>query len=320
MKFKLYFFSNSDLNYKSIGRIRLLMAIALPIVLSCAITAYVMHDGLDPLGLESLLTLNMAHENQELKTRLVSMDQKLIDFQLDMKSFGNSDNQIRTAENLPPIPEDERKAAIGGVEINEDYGLSSDENGLLANATKSLELLEREARLEVSSYANISERYKSNQELFKHIPAIDPIRGGIVIDQFGLRLHPILHVLLMHQGVDIEAGPGTPVHATGDGVVSYVGRRGGYGNVVEIDNGFGYSTLFAHLEKQLITERQKVTRGQVVGLVGNTGLSTGPHLHYGVMKNGIYVNPEFYFFSGRDYNIDGLYDIIAARRNPSKGS
>ncbi|MFZ1081785.1 MAG: hypothetical protein WAO19_07655, partial [Candidatus Kryptoniota bacterium] len=232
MIFKLYFFSNSDLKYKSIERIRLLAAIALPIILSSTITAYVMHTGLDPLGLETLLAHNMAHKNSELKAQLVSVNQKLNDFQSVMKSLGKSDNQIRTLENLSPIPEDERRAAIGGVEINEDYGLPSDENGLLANAMKSLDLLQREANLESLSYVQISAKYKSNEELFKHIPAIDPIRNGMVIDKFGLRFHPILHVLLIHEGIDIEAGRGTLVHATGDGVVSYGGRRGGYGNVV----------------------------------------------------------------------------------------
>ena len=157
------------------------------------------------------------------------------------------------------------------------------------------------------------QKYKTNQRLFRHIPAIEPIRGGIISDGFGMRFHPILRMMLMHEGIDIEAPVGTPVHVTGNGVVTYVGRRGGYGNVVEVDNGFGYSTLYAHLSHFLVKEGQKVKRGEVIALSGDTGLSTGPHLHYGVMKDGVFVNPADYFFKGHQYESNKLYNVLARK-------
>ena len=240
-----------------------------------------------------------------LKAQLSSLDNKLQEFQLSINNLERSDDQLRTSVNLPQIPADLRKVAIGGVEINSDYGLSGTANELIGEATSTIELLGRKAKLQEQSYLDILKKYKKNQELFVHVPAIDPIRDGIESDGFGMRVHPILHIRLMHEGLDIVANVGTSVHVTGDGVVSYVGRRGGYGNVVEVNHGFGYSTLYGHLLRATVACGQRVLRGQVIALSGNTGLSTGPHLHYEVRKNGVHVDPTEYFFNGRES--DALY-------------
>jgi len=309
--FRIYHFSNFDLKYKAIGRSSLIVMIALPIILSSAITRYVMNKGWDILGIGNFRIASLSNENYKLKARLVSLNGKLDDIKDYFDRLGKSDQLLRISVNLPMIPPDERKASIGGVEVNTDYGVSPTSDSLISDAVQALDLLNRTAKFQESSYTDILNKYKTNQRLFAHMPAIDPIRGGTIEDGFGMRYHPILHMRMMHDGVDIDAPAGTQVHATGDGLVSYVGRRGGYGNVVEINNGFEYITLFAHLKKALVTDGEKIKRGQVIGLVGDTGLSTGPHLHYGVMKNGIFVDPEFYFFSGREYNLNGLYDTVA---------
>ena len=109
-------------------------------------------------------------------------------------------------------------------------------------------------------------------------------------------MHPILHILRMHEGIDFEAEVGTPVYATGNGVISFVGHRGGYGLAVEINHGFGYVTVYAHLSKTEVKEGQRVKRGQEIAKTGDTGLSTGPHLHYEVRHNGIALNPNQFFF------------------------
>lgn len=310
---RLYYYSKSDLAYRSVARGKVWAGIILVMVLSAVLTAYSGQLGIDPFGLRELHADNIAGENASLKSRLAALDSKLNGFQEYMKTLGKSDNVIRTSVNLPIIPEGMQKAPIGGVEENSDYGISRGASRLISHAAEALDELNREAELQENSYANVMRKYESNQRLFRHIPAIEPIRGGIISDGFGMRFHPILRMMLMHDGIDIEAPVGTPVHVTGNGVVTYVGRRGGYGNVVEVDNGFGYTTLYAHLSHFLVKEGQKVKRGEVIALSGDTGLSTGPHLHYGVMKDGVFVNPADYFFQGRQYESKKLYDVLARK-------
>ncbi|MFZ1082248.1 MAG: M23 family metallopeptidase [Candidatus Kryptoniota bacterium] len=310
---KLYYYSKSELSFKAIGGNRLSLAIVSMMLISSVLTMACGCFGLDLFGLKSLRAESMSRENTVLKAQLASLDRKLDDFQLMMKDLGKSDDQLRISVNLPLIPNDTRKVAVGGVEVNRDYGVSSDANELIANATNTLDVLSREASLQRQSYTSILNKYQSNQKLFAHIPAIDPIRNGVITDGFGMRFHPILRMRIMHEGIDIVADYGTPVYATGDGTVSYVGPRGGYGTAMEIDHSFGFATVYGHLSKSLVREGQKVKRGQVVALSGNSGLSTGPHLHYEVIKNGVHVDPTAYFFNGREYNESGLYSELTTK-------
>ncbi len=304
---KLYYFSKSDLRFKAIGKGRLSIVVVSLMLLASVVTMLSGYFGLDLFGLKSLRADSMSRENSVLKAQLASLNRKLDAFQNTIKSLGQSDEQLRTSVNLPPIPDDVRKAAVGGVEVNRDYGVSSNANELIANATNTLDALDRESKLQAQSYVDIMNKYQNNQKLFAHIPAIDPVHNGVMSDGFGMRYHPILRIRLMHEGIDLVADVGTSVYATGDGNVSYVGPRGGYGTVVEINHGFGYTTLYGHLSKALVREGQKVKRGQVIALSGDSGLSTGPHLHYEVLKNGIHVDPTAYFFVGREYGESGLY-------------
>ncbi len=307
----LYYYSKSDLKYKAIGGVGLSFALASLVLLSSLLTMISGFFGVDLFGLKNLRAESMARENSVLEAQLASLNRRLSEFQLTMKDLAKSDGQLRTAVNLPAVPVDVRKVAVGGASENTDFGLSSEADKMLATAAETLDKLGRETTLQEKSYAEILLKFKDNRQLFAHIPAIDPIRGGIISDGFGMRYHPILHMKLMHEGIDLVADVGTPVHATGAGVVSYVGQRGGYGNVVEIDHGFGYSTVYGHLEKALVREGQSVKRGQVIALSGDSGLSTGPHLHYEVIKNGVHVNPVAYFFNGREYNEAAFYSELA---------
>ncbi len=304
---KLYYFSKSDLSFKAIGKGRLSLMVVSLMLLASLMTMTSGYLGLDLFGLKSLRANSMSRENSVLKAQLASLNRQLDAFQNIMKGLGQSDEQLRTSVNLPPIPVDIRKAAVGGVEVNRDYGVSSNANELIADATATLNTLERESKLQAQSYVDIMNKYQNNQKLFAHIPAIDPVRDGTISDGFGMRYHPILRMRLMHEGIDLVADVGTNVHATGDGTISYVGPRGGYGTVVEINHGFGYSTLYGHLSKSLVRGGQKVKRGQIIALTGDSGLSTGPHLHYEVLKNGVHVDPTAYFFTGRDYGEAGSY-------------
>ena len=123
-----------------------------------------------------------------------------------------------------------------------------------------------------------------------------PVAGHIT-SSFGLRMHPILRTLRMHKGIDIGAPWGTPVHAAMDGIVSFAGRTGGYGNFIKLNSGGNIATGYGHLSRIMVRNGERVSRGQLIGAVGSTGLSTGPHLHWEVWKNGISVNPRSMSFS-----------------------
>ncbi len=311
---KFYLYSNRDLKYKPLHASRLAGIVVSLILTSSVLTALASDNGMDLFGWKIFRVDKMEHERSVLKSRLAAVNLKLNGYETNMDKLAKLDNGIRVAVDLRPIPAGERKVAVGGVAIDRDYGLPQNEDTLIAGAVDKMGIVDREARLEEQSLKAIRAKQKTDLVLFRHIPAIEPIRGGIITSPFGIRFHPILHVMLMHQGIDIGCDVGSHVHATGDGVVTYVGREGGYGNAIEIDNGFGYTTLFAHLSKFLVRVGEKVKRGQVIGLSGDTGLSTGPHLHYGVMKNGVFVNPESYFFFGREYETNRLYGPVASKK------
>lgn len=130
------------------------------------------------------------------------------------------------------------------------------------------------------------------------IPAIRPIKNMKRISSgFGYRYHPILKILRPHTGIDIAAPKGTPIYATADGVVSRESPGSGYGITVVLNHGYSYKTLYAHLSKKAVRPGKRVKRGDIIGYVGSTGLSFGPHLHYEVIKGGVRVNPVHYFFN-----------------------
>ncbi len=140
-------------------------------------------------------------------------------------------------------------------------------------------------------YSNARDIY----EVLQKIPIGPPVFGRIT-SGYGYRFHPLLHRIEFHYGVDIKARYGTPVRATADGVVLFAGRWGTYGKVVIIRHSFGYRTLYAHLSRIVVRKGQRVKVGQVIGFVGNTGRSTGPHLHYEIVKGFRHVNPVYYMY------------------------
>ena len=165
-----------------------------------------------------------------------------------------------------------------------------------------VEELEQRLYAQSLSLDEIHRMAGTKKERMAHMPAIMPISkvNCRMVSGYGMRYHPILHYRRMHTGVDLSAQPGTPVHATADGRVTTAGRGaglGGYGVCVVVDHGYGFKTLYAHLQDVKVREGEKVKRGTVVGTVGRTGLSQGYHLHYEVIQNGQKVNPVYYFFN-----------------------
>ncbi len=213
-----------------------------------------------------------------------------------IEELEKSGKTLRTAVDLPPVSKDELEMGVGGGYFDNSIDFASnDARQELDKAESMIDGLSRKLKFEKEQYTKISSKLRENEKLSYAIPAIRPCTG-MISDGFGMRFHPILHIWRMHEGVDFVTDVGTPVHATGNGTISFVGIKSGYGLTVEIDHGFGYRTVYAHLSKILVKKGQKVLRGDVIAKTGDSGLSTGPHLHYEVEHDGIKENPADFFF------------------------
>lgn len=207
------------------------------------------------------------------------------------------DNIYRTIFEADPIPNTVRKAGFGGAERYQELK-GFDNSDLITETTKKLDQITSQLYVQSKSFDEVWYMAKNKSQMMSAMPAIIPIRNGAsnIISGFGRRFHPLLKSLHFHSGIDITAPRGTPIYAAGDGVVVEIKGMSGYGNVVVVNHGFGYQTLYAHMSKKAVKPGQKVTRGECIGYVGSTGMSTAPHLHYEVIKNGSKVNPINFFF------------------------
>ena len=218
-----------------------------------------------------------------------------------LRDLENRDNSIyRTLLEAEPISDDIRMSALAQQDFSEIDGLEI--SALVAETSRRIDQLSHRLYVQSLSFDEVYRMASSKKERMDHVPAIMPLAKNScsVISGFGTRYHPILHYRRMHTGVDLSAKTGTPIYATGDGVVKVAGRSdelGGYGVAVLIDHGFGYKSLYAHMSEVKVRQGQSVKRGELLGLVGSTGLASGPHCHYEVWLNGNKVNPIYYFFN-----------------------
>lgn len=218
-----------------------------------------------------------------------------------LEDLSRRDNDVyRAVFEAEPIPEEIRNAGVGGVDRYEKYQ-SYDNAELMRQTAERLDKLSKKLVIQSKSYDQLFELAQRKEELLQSMPAIVPIEvndPGQIASGFGYRVHPVFKTERFHAGIDFTAPIGTPIYATGNGTVERAdAESSGYGNCVQVSHGYGYLTLYAHMSKILVTPGQKVRRGQVIGLLGNTGLSTGPHCHYEVHKNGEPVNPVAYFLA-----------------------
>lgn len=209
------------------------------------------------------------------------------------------DNIYRVIFEAEPIPTEIRKAGIGGVNRYEELENYSDAD-LIVSTAKKIDQLSKQLYIQSKSFDEVFKMAKSKEKMLAAIPAIQPVSNldlTRMASGFGYRTDPIYKTTKFHAGMDFTAPTGTPIYATGDGkVVRADAEASGYGNHVRIDHGYGYVTLYAHMSEMDVKIGQTVKRGDVIGYVGNTGKSVGPHLHYEVRKNDIPINPiNFYF-------------------------
>ncbi len=234
------------------------------------------------------------------------------------------DNIYRAVLGAEPIEKSIREGGVGGADRYEDIknkDIIHEEFILKLHA--GVDKLRRKVYIESKSQDDVVQLAEKKEKLFAAIPAIQPISNKELIalaSGFGLRIHPVYKVKKMHTGIDFAASIGTPIYATADGLVDKVDVSfSGYGKMVEIDHGFGYRTRYAHMHGFTVRNGQRIKRGELIGYVGNTGLSTAPHLHYEVFINRIHVNPVYYFFN--DLNAADYEKVIelASIENQSLG-
>jgi murein DD-endopeptidase MepM/ murein hydrolase activator NlpD len=210
------------------------------------------------------------------------------------------DNVYRSIFGAEPYPEHLRRGGIGGTDRYRNLKGYESSEGII-ETQKRINRLQRFLVAQSKSFEEIFALAKTQDQMLQSIPAIQPVANKDLrrlASGFGMRIHPIYKIAKMHTGLDFTADIGTEIYATGDGVIEAIDSKlSGYGHHVVINHGFGFQTLYAHMSRVAVRPGEKVKRGQVIGYVGNTGTSTGPHLHYEVVKNGQKVDPAFYFYS-----------------------
>jgi murein DD-endopeptidase MepM/ murein hydrolase activator NlpD len=254
-------------------------------------------------------------ENSELEARY-----EVLSHQLD-EALGvledlqqRDDNLYRVILQTDPISPYIRKSGNGNINRYEHLEDMANADMIIENSQK-IDYLKRQLYIQSKSYDEIIALCKQNDERLQCIPAIQPVANKdlkYTASGYGRRIDPIYKTVKFHHGMDFSANTGTPVYATGNGTVTMANRQSGYGLTIEIDHGFDYKTLYAHLSKILVKRGQKVKRGEIIGLVGSTGKSTGPHLHYEVVNKGRKVNPvNYYFMDLTEEEYDQMIQIAA---------
>jgi murein DD-endopeptidase MepM/ murein hydrolase activator NlpD len=296
-----YYYNTHTLRYEKIEtklRVRLLQVfgfIASSIVTGLIIVLIIFHYLGSPN--EKLLR----QQNNDLKENYTVLQERIKQLELQMDELENRDNNVyRSVFEANPIPDSARvkdkevKKEVKQVEVMTEVDLIKSMSGQLNDLSYRL-------AFEKKSYDEIDNMVKNKEKLLLSIPAIQPVSNkdlNRIASGFGNRIDPVYKVRKFHAGLDFTASVGTPIYATADGTVTASGfSTDGFGNKVVINHGYGYQTLYGHMYKTKAKEGQTIKRGEVIGYVGSTGKSTGPHCHYEVHKNGIPVDPIYYFYN-----------------------
>jgi murein DD-endopeptidase MepM/ murein hydrolase activator NlpD len=243
----------------------------------------------------------LRQQNDDLKDNYAVMNERVAQLELQMDELENRDNNVyRSIFEAQPIPD---SARVKDMEVKKEIKLvqSLGETELVKTTTLQLNNLSMRLAFMSKSYTDIEAMVKNKEKLLEAIPAIQPVSNRDltrVASGFGNRIDPVYKVQKFHAGLDFTAPMGTPIYATADGIVRLATYNpGGYGNHVIINHGYGYETLYGHMVRIKARQGQSVKRGEVIGYVGSTGKSTGPHCHYEVHRSGKPINPVYYFYN-----------------------
>lgn len=243
----------------------------------------------------------LQQQNRALRDNYKELEDTLESIQRQMRELEKRDNDVyRAIFEANPIPDSARarelevKQEIARVEKIKDYQL-------VGSITATINNISSRIAAQKKSYDEVEELVKNKEQLLARTPAIQPVSNkdlNRIASGFGYRIDPVYKTTKFHAGLDFSAPQGTPIYATADGTVSTSGNSGnGYGNHVIINHGYGYETLYGHMVRVKSRVGQAVKRGEVIGWVGSTGKSTGPHCHYEVHKNGEKIDPIYYFYN-----------------------
>jgi len=243
----------------------------------------------------------LQQQNDDLTENYAVLQQRVVQLQKQTLELENRDNNVyRAIFESTPIPD---SARLKEIEKTKEVQLvqSMGETELVKSLTAQLNTLSLRVAYQAKSYADIDGMIKNKEKLLAAIPAIQPVSNKDltrIASGFGYRVDPVYKVTKFHAGLDFTAPQGTPIYATADGVVKEADyNAGGFGNHVLISHGYGYETLYGHMYRIKAKVGQKISRGEVIGYVGSTGKSTGPHCHYEVHKGGDPVDPVYYFYN-----------------------
>lgn len=321
MKKVKYFYNTHTLRYEKLVtplRVKLLRVFGfIATALTTSFIIVLIGQKYFPSANERLLQ----QDNANLRSSLRILDQQLEELEQRMAALEKRDNSVyRSIFEANPIPDSARARLQEEIaELKKVRSMGQDE--LISSIAGQLQLLHNRMQFQQASFVTIEKMIDRKQDLLEAIPAIQPVSNQDlerVASGFGYRIDPIYKVPKMHAGLDFTAPTGTPIYATADGTVSEAGfNSSGYGNHVIINHGYGYETLYGHMVRIKARRGQKVKRGEVIGWVGSTGKSTGPHCHYEVIKNGTKVDPIYFFYNDLSPEQYNRLLQLAATRNQS---
>lgn len=263
----------------------------------------------------------LKREQHELLAQVDQMSRRLHQIEDVLEDIHVRDENIyRVIYEADSIPVSVRKAGFGGIDRYKELEDMTNSK-LVVETAKRLDVVARQLYVQSKSFDEIIDLVNRNNEMLSSMPAIMPIKNKDLTrtaSGWGWRIHPVYKLKKFHEGMDFSAPTGTEVYATANGTVAEVATSfSGYGKHIRINHGFGYQTIYAHMSAFSVKPGQKVKRGDVIGKVGSTGLSTGPHLHYEVVKKGQKVNPQLYYFQ-EDLDADDYERMIEISNNSNR--
>ena len=281
---------------------------------------FVIFGGLSFLMFDLLIKTPSVQELQEENSKLLSqyriLSQRLDNAMEVLEGIQQrDDNMYRVMLNSEPVSKVARNAGYGGTSRYDNL-MDMSNSALVVETTQKMDMLSKQIYVQIKSFDELVKVSKEQEERLRHLPAIQPISNRDLkrtASGYGRRLDPIYKVHKFHRGMDFSCDVGTPVYATADGKVVSAKWQQGYGWTVEIDHGYGYRTLYAHLKSFKVKAKQNVVRGEQIAISGNSGKSTGPHLHYEVIEKGKPVNPINYYFM--DLDADGYDEMLRMAEN-----
>lgn len=317
MKKIKYFYNTNTLRYEKLEtplRVKLLRVLGF---ISAAIVTAIIIVSIAYRYFPSANERRLMQDNEQLQEQFMVLEERTKKLQQQMGELEKRDNEVyRTIFEAAPVPDSIRAKEIEQQkELQQVMAMNNYQ--LQTSIVKSIGNLVSRMTYQDKSYNEITGFIKNKQQLLACTPAIQPVSNSDlkrIASGFGSRIDPVYKTVKFHAGLDFAAPQGTPIYATANGVVKSAGNQGtGYGNHVVINHGYGYETLYGHMFKIKVRAGQQVKRGEIIGWVGSTGKSTGPHCHYEVHKNGTPIDPVYFFYNDlTPEQYDRLLKIAAA--------